>query len=121
MTRKKGGGRESGEQEQGASPDGNTARSRGSGDQERLLGSPVGLAAANPAACHAFFPDFGQCSDEAPICLGCAERIRALEAEVAYRRSYDTGDFSSFQKVLGEWKVRAEKAEARIAELEASR
>ena len=90
MTRKKGGGRESG-----------VLETEGSG-HSRL--NP-GAAAANPAA---------SC-----LCWKC-KRIRALEAEVAYRRSYDTGDFSSFQKVLGEWKVRAEKAEARIAELEAS-
>jgi len=97
MTRKKGGGRESGDEAvtQAGRPKLSTA------EVER-----TSSAAANPAA---------SCP-----CWKC-KRIRALEAEVAYRRSYDTGDFSSFQKVLGEWKVRAEKAEARIAELEASR
>ena len=105
MTRKKGGGRESG---------GTDGGNRGAVRETS--------AAAYPAAhVHRIMND-----EEPPYpedCLPCAERekrIRVLEAEVAYRRSYDTGDFSSFQKVLGEWKVRAEKAEARIAELEAS-
>src|SRR3989337_3776407 len=91
MTRKKGGGRESGK------PSG----------QSRVEESGGVPAAANPAAhVHRIMND-----EEPPYpedCLPCAERekrIRVLEAEVAYRRSYDTGDFSSFQKVLGEWKV----------------
>ena|SRR3990170_2261612 len=32
---------------------------------------------------HAFFETYGQCSDESPLCLGCAERFRALESEKA--------------------------------------
>ena len=81
MTRK-GGGRESGEQEQGASPDGNTARSRGSGDQERLLGSPVGLAAANPAPRRE--ASLNQMADDwAHIAHERLYRIRVLEARIA--------------------------------------
>jgi len=68
------------------------------------------------------------------------ERIRALEAELAYRRSYDTGDFTAVGTVIGDlmaerdalkarvlaletlsedFHARAEKAEARVEELEA--
>ena len=59
-----------------------------------------------PAASrHAFFAGIGQCSDEAPICFGCMERIRALDAELA---ALEKG------AVEGSWRARAEKAEAAL-------
>jgi len=107
MTRKKGGGRESDgpccEQAKWTPDDAWSCQIHDKGGG-RESGGPsalgVGLrpeqaregaskpTAANPAASrHAFFAGIGQCSDEAPICFGCMERIRAFEAELA---GYDT-------------------------------
>ena len=104
MTRTKRGktGRESGDRD---SATGSEHRSKRTETPERT----PHIAVANPAASrHAFFAGIGQCSDEAPICFGCMERIRALEAELAALEK---------EAVEGSWRARAEKAEAELADM----
>ena len=78
MTRKKGGGRESGGNNLGASPAGNTASSRKLGDRGQPSGSARTSAAAYPAAT-------AICDHERGLCnhWEMQDRIRELEARVA--------------------------------------
>jgi len=59
--------------------------------------------------------------DEPRVMCELRKRIRALEAELAYRRSYDTGDFTSVKKVIVDLQAERDAlkaSEARVAELE---
>src|SRR3990167_1492685 len=96
----KGGGRESGEVR---APDGDNG-------QKRPQRESPETAAANPAACP-YCPslDPEDLPSEVEHLRGLHERIRVLEAELQDWR--EMGDF------VAEWKDRAERAEARVAEL----
>jgi len=133
MTRK-GGGRESGDLKRGARPDGNTTRSRGSGDRERLPGSVPGNAAAIPAA-HKAASDIEAWLEDRRYKPQRSEMrrmlnvIRELEAELASeslqlmeqqaRAEIAEKHFGIASIAYQEQKTRAERAEDRVKELEA--
>ena len=109
MTRKKGGGRGSGQRGTGPDP-------QSFGDEAPSHEQPSGgiVAAANPAA---FSVGEHDCPKE------CHERIRELEAELAHRGKWNDKyekDIDACADALQLMKARAERAEAEVAGLRTS-